>query len=232
MKKSNKIFWGLLFLLGAVALIISGLGYFEGVNFWNILLSIALIGIMVKGIFNRQYGCILFPLAIMAILYDDLLGIEAITPWPVLGAALLGTIGLSILFPKYKKNQFKVKKSFQSDIGGDSLDGENVFYQVRFGEAVKYLTGNELSNAQLNCSFGSMSVYFDNAFLKNGRADVNVHCSFGELDLYIPSCWKVSVDVDSSFGGVEETGHCSQDGTNTVFVRGNVAFGELVVHYI
>ena len=42
----------------------------------------------------------LFSLAFLIIVNDELLGLEAITPWPVLGAALLGSLGLNLLFPK------------------------------------------------------------------------------------------------------------------------------------
>ena len=47
----------------------------------------------------------LFSLAFAAILFDEALGIEAITPWPVLGAALLGTIGLNMIFNKNKRDK-------------------------------------------------------------------------------------------------------------------------------
>lgn len=44
MKKKN-VFWGLLFILGALAVLVSKLGVFEGVGFWSVLFSIGLIGL-------------------------------------------------------------------------------------------------------------------------------------------------------------------------------------------
>ena len=90
MKKKN-VFWGLLFILGALAVLVSKLGVFEGVGFWSVLFSIGLIGILINGIIHRSWGTILFSTAFLAIVNSALLGIEKLVPWPVLGAALLGT---------------------------------------------------------------------------------------------------------------------------------------------
>lgn len=59
MKKKN-VFWGLLFILGALAVLVSKLGVFEGVGFWSVLFSIGLIGILINGIIHRSWGTILF----------------------------------------------------------------------------------------------------------------------------------------------------------------------------
>ena len=44
-----------------------------------------------KGIRNVNFWEILFSIAFICIIYDDQLGITALTPWTVLGAALLGS---------------------------------------------------------------------------------------------------------------------------------------------
>mgnify|MGYP006893000712 FL=1 len=44
-------------------------------------------------------------IAFICIIYDDWLGITALTPWTVLGAALLGSIGLSLIFKKKERTQ-------------------------------------------------------------------------------------------------------------------------------
>lgn len=234
MKNGKKIFWGFLFLLAAVAVIASGLGYFEGFSFWTILFTIVLIGLLVEGICHRSFGSILFALAFLAILYDKQLGLEDITPWPVLGAALLGTIGLGILFPNVSVKHYMKhgKRVSCQNSAGENLDTDNVHLEVSFGESVKYLTSKELSLAHLECSFGSMNVYFDNAQLLDGEAEVHAECSFGNMVLYVPADWKVVVNVSTAFGGVDEHGRCNQAGNNTLYIRGEVSFGALEIHYI
>ena len=53
---------------------------------------------MIKSIFKRNFSGILFPIAFICIIFDDKLGITAITPWTVLIAAALGSLGLSMIF--------------------------------------------------------------------------------------------------------------------------------------
>ena len=98
-RKTRNIFWGILFLLGALALLLGKLGYLNGMGFWSVFISVILAGCLINGILRRSFGGILFSLAMLIIINDELLHMEAITPWPVLGAALLGTIGLHFLFP-------------------------------------------------------------------------------------------------------------------------------------
>lgn len=102
MRGKNNVFWGIMLVLGAVVLLVGRMGYLEGIGLGSILLNIALAAILIKGIFRRRFGTILFSLAFLVIINDELLHLEAITPWPVLGAALLGTIGLNLLFPVLK----------------------------------------------------------------------------------------------------------------------------------
>lgn len=232
MKTGKKVFWGILFLLAAVAVIAAGMGLLEGFSFWTVLFSVGLIGFLVEGIFHRNFWSILFSLALLAILYDEQLGIEAITPWPVLGAALLGSIGLDILFPNKKWKKTKNSNCFCQDVDGSALDGELVHYEVSFGEAVKYITSKELADAHLECSFGSLSVYFNNAILKNGEAEVHAECSFGSIVLYVPADWRVVINVSNSFAGVEEKGHCNPNGDSTLYIRGEASFGGIEIRYI
>ena len=90
-------------MTGAAALLLSRLGFLRGVGFWAIVCNIFLASVLVKGIAKRSFEKMLFSLAFLIIVNDELLGLEAITPWPVLGAALLGSLGLNLLFPKSAK---------------------------------------------------------------------------------------------------------------------------------
>lgn len=228
MNRFRKVFWGIMFIVGAMALLVIKLGYLEGIGFWSILFTLALIGIMVDGVLSKGYGKILFSLAFLVIIYDEFLGLEAITPWPVLGAALLGTIGLNILFPHVGWKSWKSGKSSDEVI----LDGDIISFTNSFGEAVKYLSGQEISRVQVKNSFGEMHVYFDGAILKNGRAEVYVDNSFGETVLYIPKGWDVVNEIRASFGDVSEQGIRTPDGSGRIRIRGKVGFGDCDIRYL
>lgn len=235
MKSGKKIFWGVLFLLGAVALIVGKLGYLGDLSFWSILISIGLMGFLVEGLVNRSFGMILFALAFLAIVNDKLLGIEALTPWPVLGAAFLGTIGLDMLFPKKKKWKKYVNhnvNSINEETKAESYNGEDIYFQVTFGEAVRYVTSTALKNVNAQCNFGSLEIYLNNAVLKEHQAVINVDCSFGQTVLYVPGDWNVVQQAKASLGGIDEKGFHSPNGENTLIVAGNVSFGALEIRYI
>jgi len=234
MKNVKNIFWGVLFILGACTLIIGRLGYLDGLNFWSILISIGLVGVLIDGIADRGFGRILFSIAFLIIVHDELLGMEALTPWTVLGAAFLGMIGLNMIFPQ-KKILNHIHKDWQGETNESVIkndSGETLNYTASFGEAVKYVNTDSLRRANLKCSFGSLVVYFDNAFLKNNTADVVIENAFGSTVLYIPSDWKVVLNVNTTLGATEEKGHCNPSGTNTLHIHGTVSFGALEIKYI
>ena len=99
-KNSGKILWGLFFILAAVYVVVSKLWIMPEVSVFSILLTVFFIWLFLNGIRNVNFWEILFSIAFICIIYDDQLGITALTPWTVLGAALLGSIGLSLIFKK------------------------------------------------------------------------------------------------------------------------------------
>lgn len=97
-RNSGKILWGLLFLLGAVYLIASKIWSLPGISVFNVILGVFCVWVLIEGIRHVNFWEILFPIAFICILFSPQLGLSAFTPWPVLGAALLGSIGLSMIF--------------------------------------------------------------------------------------------------------------------------------------
>ena len=111
MSRKSNIFWGLVFILGAAAILLSRYGYLgdivDGIGIWNILWDVCLVAILLRGILNGSFGQILFSAAFLIIVNDKFLHLEVITPWPVLGVAVLGTIGLNMLFPGFGRHRMK-----------------------------------------------------------------------------------------------------------------------------
>ena len=94
--KSSKVFWGIFFILAAVYVVISKFGILPDIGVFSIILSVFFLWLFVEGIRNVNFWEILFSIAFICIIYDEPLGITALTPWTVLGAAFLGSIGLSL----------------------------------------------------------------------------------------------------------------------------------------
>lgn len=237
---SKNVIWGALFLIGAVALLVNKLGFLNillgGMSFFQIVITVFLVGVLVKGMAKHSFGQILFSIAFIIIVNDEVLHMEALTPMPVLGAALLGTIGLHLMFPRVRSGYGRFLTINGREVAfapsdGESREGTRLCYENCFGESVKYVSG-EISRVKLENSFGSLQAYFTDAQLKEGTAEVIVDNSFGSTILYIPADWKVIMNVDNSFGGTNEKGQCNPEGSLVLYVKGEVAFGRLQIRYI
>ena len=229
--KGGNVFWGILFLLGAAAFLVSKLGILEGIGFWSILFTIGLAGIFLNGLVKRSFGQMMFSLAFMVIVNDEFLELEAITPWPVLGAALLGTIGLNLLFPKFHRTKsYKLIAGGEHRVG-DTVSGGDVFYENAFGSTIKYVVG-EISQVRVDNAFGAMEVYFTDAVLKEHAARVYVDSAFGKVTLYVPRGWKVVNNVTRAFGAGYSDYENDSQGENTLYISGDIAFGALMIHSV
>lgn len=228
----GSVFWGVILIFFAVSLLINRLGYFDGFSLWPLVFSIGFAALMIEGMIKRSFGQILFSLAFLVIVNADSLHMNAITPWPVLVAALLGTIGLNILFPGFKRSsRYKGEEWCNNNTGSESINGATVTYKNSFGSSVKYLSG-EIAQVNIDSSFGSLEVYFTEVNLLNDKASVYIDSSFGEVVLNIPADWKVIIDVKNSFAAISESGHCNPNGTRYLYVAGNISFGDLQIRYV
>lgn len=232
----GNVFWGIVLVVGALAMLMNRLGYFQqdGLSFWSVFFSVCLAAMILDGLKKRSFGEIVFGLAFLIIVNDKLLGLEAITPWPVLLAACAVTGGLNMLFPGFRRHRHVFFRGGKNPAEGkttESREGDAVSYENTFGGTVKYITG-EISTVNMSNSFGAMEVYFSDAVLKNSSAEVHISSSFGGVVLYIPSDWRVILNVESVFAGVEEEGHCNQAGEKVLYIDGQISFCGLEIKYL
>ena len=231
--KKDRIFWGLVFILGGVFLIISKLGYFPDVNLFSLLLTIFLVVIIVKSFIRINFVGILFPIAFICIIYDKQLGITNITPWTVLIAALLGSIGLSMIF--HKPTKWVDKKYDYEDYKFERIDLEDeshVRYKNSFGASIKYINTDNFEQADFNCSFGALKVYFDNATMENSNAIVRIDASFSGIELYVPKTWNIDDKTNVFLGGISEKNKNDKITTNTLTLVGDINFSGVEIIYI
>ncbi len=114
-RRVKNILTAILLLALAACLILWKLNIFNlpgtiaGVGTWGLIISIVMVVIIFHSILDVFYPGIFFPLAVLAIIFDDALGITALTPWIVLIVALLLTIAFEKLLPShwFKKHVFK-----------------------------------------------------------------------------------------------------------------------------
>ena len=233
--KKERIFWGILFILAGIFMIIGKLGYFPNMNVFSLLLTAFLVVVIVKSLPSMNFSGILFPIAFICIIYDKQLSITAITPWTILMAALLGSIGLSMIFHKQIKWINHNHNHNDEDYKFEKIDIEdesNVRFKNSFGASIKYINTDKFEQANFDCSFGAMKVYFDNAVMSNENAIVRINASFSGIELYIPKTWNVNDNTNVFLGSVSEKNRNNQTTTNNLTLVGDVSFSGIEIIYI
>ena len=231
--KKDRVFWGLAFILGGAFLIISKLGYFPDVNLFSLLLTVILVVVIVKSFIHINFAGILFPIAFICIIYDKQLGITNITPWTVLIAALLGSIGLSMIF--HKPTKWVNEKYYCEDYKIEKIDVEDeshVRFKNSFGDTIKYINSDNFEQADFNCSFGAMKIYFDNATMKNSNAIVRIDASFSGIELFVPKTWNIDDKTNAFLSGISEKNKNDKITTNTLILVGDINFSGVEIIYI
>ena len=115
-RRVKNILTALLLLALAAALILWKLNIFNlpvtiaGVGTWGLIISVVMVVIIFHSILDVFYPGIFFPLAVLAIIFDDALGITPLTPWIVLIVALLLTIAFEKLLPSHWFKKHVLKK--------------------------------------------------------------------------------------------------------------------------
>ena len=107
-----------------------------------------------------------------------------------------------------------------------------VYCSNSFGSTTKYINCNNLECAVIDCSFGEIKVYFDNAVVQNQTVEICVHLSFASIELYIPREWNVVQKANVFAGSIDEKNCNSSDGIPLVELVGDVSFGAVTIIYV
>lgn len=227
---NNSRFWlGLFLIVNGIALIINKLGYFPYIDSFTVFL----IYIIIKSALRVNFAGILFPIAFICIAYDKQLGITAITPWTVLIAALLGSIGLSMIFNKH--SMWARRKSNWDSSKFNTIDTEDeshIKLHTSFAGSIKYINTDKFEQADLKCNFGAMKVYFDNAVLHEGKGVVVIESSFSGIELYIPRNWTVEDISTTSLSSITEKNRNEGTADNILTICGDISFSGVEIIYI
>lgn len=228
MKKKNRLFWGLLFIALAVLLIVSQLGLLNfQIDVMTLLLTVFFGIWALWSLFHKRPTGFLFSLAFLSILYDRQLGIEEITPWTVLLAALLGSIGCHFLFSSQQRDHQRVIDIEDTE----TVDQENVDVEVHCGTSIKYITTQNLKSVHIQNFSGFVKVYFDGANIQD-KAVIQLHMTCAKLEIYIPKTWEVIDQTDCMLSHLEMEMASSDLITHQVVLQGKVNLSYVKIIYI
>lgn len=250
MKNRNGIFWGVFLLLSAAILVVSQLHLITYTfSFWTIVATIILVAFLIKSLVYVAIPGAVFSTAFLAILYAKPLHITTLVPWTILGAALLISIGLSMIFrpllarrrPWLRKKYYQQYqwssnrgKRFQGVVDPDieTMNQSDIDVYVKMGSSIRYVKSDDFHEANIDVSMGDAKVYFDNVQVHDS-AVINLDVSLGGIELYLPKTWNVVKKIDNNLGGVTEVGYQDvTDSSPTVIVQGLVSLSGLKITYI
>lgn len=240
MKNNKNIFWGFFFILCAVFVLLRQLGFYPEISLIRLLITIGFVSVIINGIKHCNFFSILIPSACLLVMYDDVLGFDEFSPFSLICAAIFAAIGLQMIFPKKHQHiEFDggSKKEHFSGTQGQTYEGQSGYssdikFQNIFGSCIKYANANNFTHADLECTFGTMTVYFDNAVIQGNTAYIHVDVTFGTLVLYLPSTWQVEDDVDAVFAGTRYQNPIGNPIGPKVIITGDAVFSSVTVKYI
>lgn len=247
--KKNNIYWGMIFIIMAALIVVNGLGLIEGVGVWSIIFTVHFWCCIIR--WNRKItgNNNIILACFLAIVWSEQLHIESITPWPILFAALLGSIGISMIFGKknkkwkknysggnhyYSNNSSNEGKYFDENVNVEQDSGEVVTCESKFAGTVKYITSNNLKKVYVRNEFSGMSIYLDKAKVPSKRLEIEIKNSFGGVEIYIPANWIVENELNCSFGGYDEEGTKAPTDAEsvTVVIKGSANLSGVTIKYI
>lgn len=239
--KKKSIAWGIILILLAAYLVISRLGLMPDIPVGKIIFTVIFGYTAIRGIMKVDFMEITMSLGILGWVYDDVLGIEAITPWIILISAFLLGLGLNLIF---KRKSMHIDISYDSDNPNHKYTDKNVSHtQVYenggfvssenvFGSTNKYVNTTEFIGADIENNFGQSIIYFDNAVMKNNEAIIKVENNFGETRLYFPKEWRMELREEKAFGSISCNGMCNSDvNAPVVKIDAECNFGSIKIYF-
>ncbi len=242
--KKRSIFWGILFVLGGLFIVLNAIGIGTGFGVIHVLGTIVLVGISVMSFFDLNFFGGLIPLPFIAYIWRNELGIPDMNLWLLVLAAVAISIGLSAIFGRMIRDRFRkhfgerrwhsfregpVPEFGRSTSSEDNADTISV--DASFSEQIKYARSENLKRADVRVEFGSVKVYFDQCNPDPAGLVINVDCRFGSAVLFVPRTWNIDNQTNVFAGNVEGATLSSGD-YQKVTLTGNVYFGDVKVVFI
>jgi predicted membrane protein len=264
-KTVYRIFWGVVFLLAGAAIILNLAGVLvvpNGINTGDAIWTVVLALVVLWSAIHRFWFFTFLALVGLGYVWRVQIGVGDVSFWPVIGAALLLSIGFSILFKGrskrwwganneewsvYHRAKMAKKVSAEREYNGadyeakpsvglhsaSTEDGSDVYIKASFGTTVKYVDAQALKHAVIDCSFGSVKAFFDNAVVDKDGAIIEIFNSFGGVEIYLPRNWRLIDDVNCVFAGIDvKNPGFEQAAGSTVTLKGEISFGGVEIIYV
>lgn len=232
--KNNHWFWGVFFVLAAVFVIASQVTSFAQIGFWSIAATVLLAAVFIQSLVKLNYFGVFLSLALAYWIYMEPLHLYIITPWLLILAAVLLSIGFHTIFRRHSKCEYVERHHDDEYRTVEDIDDNNPYVKVSFGSTSKYLHAGALKGGQFYCNCGALEVFFDQVQLDPNGAEIFVDCSLGEIKLYFPKHWNVVEKINKGLGSINYSHrpNAPTAGAPQIILTGNVSLGAVEIIYV
>jgi len=237
--RSSNLVWGFFLLLAAAFVLINQFNGFAGIGAGSIIVAVLSVVFFVQCIANLNFALLPIPLAVLYWVFQAPCDLPFIQHKTLIIAAVLATIGLSILLPRKFRNHGCGNNSRSEDHQPqmqteDGSNDNNPVINVNFGGISRRLHAGSLETVQLHCNFGALEVFFDQAGISPNGAEVMLDCSLGAIKLFIPKHWRIIDKINCTLGGVDIEKHYApaEENAPQLTLAGNVSLGGIEVRFI
>ena len=87
-------------------------------------------------------------------------------------------------------------------------------------------------DAESSVSFGELTVDLRGCESVSEDCTITANCSFGELEILVPRRYRAMPESNTTFASMSVEGEPDPHPAATLYIEGNVTFGEITVKYI
>lgn len=189
-----------------------------------ILGTVFFVGVIMYFIRKKQWGMTILVIVLLFNMYNEHYHFlpKHIDIWPIVFIIGLTWIGIQLLFKEhYVRKRVTIKDNVVS-YAQDSIS-------VLFSDTVRHVDLSK-TDQDVSVHFASLKVYVDDVINRNEDMQLDVTITFGELLLFVPKHIRVENKVNTIFGEVRtENISTTNNKTQTLYISGNVLFGEVTI---
>ena len=240
----SKLIWGTFLLLAAAFVLMNQLGGFTTLGVGSIVVTILSLAFIVQCLAHLYIAPLPIPLAVLYVTFRAPLDLPEIQIWALLLTALLASLGLAVLLPRKLRVGCRTEKvrvhtgSFKgrgSQANTENCSGgNNPSISVNFGSISRRVCAAALETVRMECNFGALEIYLDQAALSANGAEAVLNCNFGAIKILVPEQWQVIDNLDCSLGGVDVDKRLTavKNGAPKLTLTGSVSLGGVEVRRV
>jgi predicted membrane protein len=221
---SSGLFWGALFVLGGVALLLDHMGYISVDRLWRFW-PLLLVGAGIPNVMRREHrlwgillitGGVLFQLNELGIAHfrwNDV--------WPIL---LIAT-GLLLMWGAIEAR----KGPSAPPVGGDPRT--TLSEAAVFGGVERRVTSQDFQGGHISAIFGGVEIDLTDAGMQADEATLEINAIFGGVEIRVPETWQIAFRGTPIFGGISDktrvgrTTDLNDPRRKVLILTGSVIFG-------